>query len=601
MWYRLLLAVVLLPLILLPLYVYLAPYKEQHPLYTLEARSLPPNPLEKNKSKSPYQESSKRTDIRFEAAVPNTSELDSTPVITQGPEDDNVEEGAGQVPTFDNRPPEMVIENYQPPPYTIDANSPANMKRSYDYYAQALEYMRDQRLGTAQKYLELAIECDPDNQTAEMALANIYLWRKDFCCATAIYSKYEGYYLADYGLARTALFAQDYPLAKKRFSALIEKYPDSVEVRRGYGRTLANMRDFEPAKKEFKSLLKRDKYDWAAWRDLYYAKDQIDPSVSIYSTYTMAKENDPDLKAPTVKNYYSTTKASLRFAVTDHWNWDLTGTYGYQKENDIYPPTGPNYDIHLGSFRAVSHFYFQDYFRWDLFAMALDGWGVGSNNAFPFEDQFYVLPGSSIVYQDGQQSFAANMNYETFIIKNFVTRFSQFLQTKKMALFYGYRFDNALSPKIEIWAEKTFIDDPLSNRRDAGSIWLQSGVPHFEDWMRLMLEIDYRSFAHITVNYYTYRRQIEKIFTVWLFHQWDNGVYMEFRWETGWKTSHRILQQIGRFLFFQNLQELTSNKFRFDMQKRVNDDFVLELGGHFFRDTLPYRDWNLHGSLKWQF
>ena len=108
-------------------------------------------------------------------------------------------------------------------------------------------------------------------------------------------------------------------------------------------------------------------------------------------------------------------------------------------------------------------------------------------------------------------------------------------------------------------------------------------------------------FKALSQNYYSYKQQIRNTIGIRYRYDYCDRAYGEFIYEHRWQNTHNLFQPIGSFIFTANRQMLLCNKYILNLAYRLKDKWLFEATGHYYRDTLPYREWKVGGTISYQF
>lgn len=376
-------------------------------------------------------------------------------------------------------------------------------------------------------------------------------------------------------------------------SELYEKYPSNPEIQHIYARALAGRQKYKQAKKIYAQIPP----DEQIWKESWEVKSHTDIATLLEGAHTAAKENDPTLGVPVVKDYYSLAALSLLFPISNQWRLDAKGFLYHQRENDIFPPVGVNYNVYSGGGTLTSHYFFAPNWKWDVVARSFEAWGAGQMT-YPFHKTTRVEPGTLLIL-NSEQLFVLDAHVESFIIKNFAEGISELLRTDYYQGAYGYRPDVKIHPQVEVWAGWVYYHDSLHNWENKQSGRAQIDL-YFPSLTTSYL-FEHSGFKHLNVNYYSYKHQLRNTIEVKYRQEVRSQLYFEMFWDHTWEVTYDFFMPIDRFLFASTRLYLIWNTYTAQMSWRYKDSLKIEMGGHYLYNTLPYRDWNLHGSLLWQF
>lgn len=319
-------------------------------------------------------------------------------------------------------------------------------------------------------------------------------------------------------------------------------------------------------------------------------------SASLEATYTDAKESDPSIGQPVVKDYYFYSALNIFIPICDKWRVDLKPFLYHQRENDIYPPVGVNYNVYESGGQATSHYYFASGWRWDVVARGFASWGEGQE-IFPFQNTSRFEPGTSLLYNT-EHLFVLDLHVESFIIKNFSDEQSQLLRTDYGQVIYGYRPNVSRHPKMEASATWVRYHDSLHNWKNKETALF--GVDLYSPSLTTFYLFEHAGFNHLNPNYFSYKQQYRNTIEVKYHRDFSKGAYFETFWDHTWEMTHDLFLPIGDFIFVASQLYLIWNTLTTQVGYQYKQ-CKIELGGHYLHNTLPYTDWNVRGSLLYQF
>lgn len=464
-------------------------------------------------------------------------------------------------------------------------------------YYLGVQLSRAGRLIEAEAAFKECLFLVPEYADAEIQLGFIALRQGRMDEAQAVFERFPGNSDAQMGLARVHQQTGDWQRAQGLYRRVIGKDPQNREARQNLARLSASQMNFSEAKSQYRWLADRDPDSETHWAELFDVKSHTDFALFLEMSYTDAKENDPPLRAPVVKDYYFLNAVHCLIPVFDRWRLDVKQIYYHQRENDIYPPIGVNYNMFLAGVELSSRFLFHKDWKWNAYARGFDAWGDQNVN-YPFHHTMRFEPGTSLMYHSERQIFAIDAHRESFVIKNFAAVRSELLHTDYLTGTYSYRFVAKLHPEIQAEIEQIFIqgDNWKNTQRGMASC----RIP-FIKYFTAIYRFEHGHYDRLNINYYSFRQQIMNTLGVRFHYDFSPAAYFEAVYEHRWKTTRDLFQPIGIFLFVAKKQRLLANKAAARMSYRYRDTLRFELEGRYFYETLPYRDWNVNGSILWQF
>lgn len=360
----------------------------------------------------------------------------------------------------------------------------------------------------------------------------------------------------------------------KEAEAIYNQYPNNIDAKRGL---VAN------------------------WNRSFDMRSHLNPTILMDFFHTSSKEDDPTLKAPVVKTYYDYVAPALLVPLIDTLRLDLKGIVFRQQENNIYQTFAVNYKALITGGEASSHYLFLKNWKWNLVLRGLSAQNTGINNAFPFKDTVRFEPGTSIMYANGSQIGVIDLHVESFIIKNFSKIISELLRTDQGELRYVCQPDVYYHPYLEAWLNESFYHDNLHNRRDIQGFEGRICLLRTSKLISGIYRFEHAHFKKLNRNYFSFDQQFRNTLGVKLYHDFLSGISLELIYERSFQNTYKLFQPIGDFLFIAKQQKLKGNRITGNVFYQWKDHLRIKLGGHYFRDTLPYRDWNINGSILWQF
>ncbi|MBI5273795.1 MAG: hypothetical protein HY860_01930, partial [Chlamydiales bacterium] len=415
------------------------------------------------------------------------------------------------------------------------------------------------QLKQAEKALKHCLAIVPTYTDAAFQLASVYIWQKKWDLAISIYEKYPDRIEAEEGLARISFLQENYAKAEIQYKEILSKDPSNLNARKGLARSDAAQLHYKDAKKQYKLLQKTPGYQEINAAEIFDTKSHTNIAALLEADYTVAKENDPTIQLPVVKDYYLNTGLWLLFPIFDQWRIDAKGIFYHQKELDILPPVGLNYDVNLGGAQLVSHYYFLKDWKWDVVARVLRGWQA-EDGAYPFNTTTRFEPGTSILYNSERQLLLLDGHYESFITKNFSNFHAQQITTAVLEGRYGYRFDMHLRPEITGWLNHMFYHDSVHNQRSSQNIKLKIDVPFLDPFLFATYLFEHSSFRTLTTSYFSYKDQWRNTVGGLIHFQFSPRFYWDAFYERQWQLTEQLFQPIGNFVFIAARQFLIGNK-----------------------------------------
>ncbi|MEN9653905.1 MAG: hypothetical protein RL235_17 [Chlamydiota bacterium] len=452
----------------------------------------------------------------------------------------------------------------------------------------------------AKEVLKACLDVAPDYSDAAVQLGYIYLWEGNFAEAEAIFREFPENTDAKVGLGMAAHRQGRAAEAKGHYTAVIEQDPSHKEARRQRASLLASEMEYASAMQEYGWLVDDDPNESNYWSSLFDIGEHTRYALWLETLYTDAKEDDPDLKAPVVKDYYFMNAVHLLIPIFDQWRLDCKQIYYHQRENDIYPPVGVNYNAFLTGGQITSSYFFAKHWKWDVSLRAFKAWGDRTGVNYPFHSTTRFEPGTGFLYNSDRQTFSIETHVESFIIKDFSKSISELLRTDYLSAQYAYRVDAPLKPEFNALVTHVFIHDH-HNWENFEIVGCRVNVPKAGDTLVFIYRFEHAHFDQLSQNYYSFKQQLRNVVGVRLHVPLGNSASWDTEGYHRWQTTYNLFQPIGNNVFVSPKQYLAGNWITTSVSARYKDRFRLMLAGHYFRDTLPYRDWNVTGSLLWQF
>lgn len=454
----------------------------------------------------------------------------------------------------------------------------------------------------AEKVLKECLEIRPADSDVGIQLANLYFWEGKYEEAEKLYARFQDRIEAQEGLGKLALMRSDFKQAEERYLYVTENQPENMSALQNLARSYVNELKFTKAKEVYQQLVEKYPHHESGWAELLDVKLHTDPVLNYNVNYYEAKENDPGFKEPVVRDYYFDTNAVVFIPIRDQWRVDLKTYFDWQREKEILPANpGINYNVGLSGAAVYSHVYFWSYWKWDLFCDVKSAWNVG-HNAYPFQNTTRIEPGSYLSYTSERQMLVVGGNIDSYIIKNFSTFVSQLLTLKSLEATYRYTIPVKYSPEVEGWFQETYYESMPRNKRDSEAATFRIYVPFLEEYLKAFYTYEHKHFNKLNVNYYSFMQQWRNTFgfSFFLKSEKRRASFDLTYWHRVQKTKD-LFQPIGDFVFITPLQILHCNQIDAALRFRMKDNFRMEFLGGYYRDTLPYRVWNVRTSFFWAF
>lgn len=468
---------------------------------------------------------------------------------------------------------------------------------------------RLERWEEAERALQAAVEQSPRYRDAWFQLAHLYVLEEKYGEAAAIYDRYAGTLESEKGLADIAARKKKYAEAASYYRKALAQKPDDTEAIKGLAQALSAQLKYTEAKKEYESLLEKRTYkptklpfilpreEPENWIQLMDVRSHTDFALKAECDYTDALEDDPTLRVPTVKDYYFSEKFTLFIPIFDQWRVDAAQYFYRQKENDILT-VSLNYSAFLNGPILSSHYFFAKDWKWDVILKGI--WANGEQQAvYPFQSSALFEPGTILKYNGDWGLFVLDGHVEDQVIKNFALTISELLRIDVYQGEAGIHPPVYMRPNFQVGAGQDFYHDSISNWKQHQKALAE--IDFFTRALRLSYLFEHGKFKKLTPNYFTYQKQIQHTLAL----KWIQDFYRKAQFEAMWEhiiqSNHNVVLPVGNLIFTGSTLYLIGNRFTGLLRYRFRDRFQAEIAGHYYTLTLPYIDWNLRGSLFWQF
>lgn len=466
------------------------------------------------------------------------------------------------------------------------------------YMGRQLSWMGDDN--EAIKLMKRVLVLSPNYTDAAVMLGKLYIRHKKWCEAEALLNQYPHLEQVDFARAIIAFRTRNYCKAEHLYQEMLEKKSDNVGARRGLARSLSAQRRYRASKEQYAILVKQEPGNERNWVEYMDVRSHTNVAIFADGSYIKAKEQDPDLKAPVVRDYYTLATYDILVPISDRLRLTASQIFFHKKEDDIYPPLmGLNFNAYVQGAEMKSELLMRRAFKWDVILRVLGARGYNHNVFFPFASTTRFEPGTSLIYSDHLQFIIINSHVESFIIKNFDKNISELLRTTYLHAGYIFRPSVFLEPQIEGTFDEIFYHDTIRNRRNTVNAWVRVNL--FTRYLRAFYCFQQSNFRHTTANYFSFKRQFRNTLGCLTRIDFLSRFYVEGRYEYRWQLSVELDQPIGAFNFQAAKQRIRSNKFIVRVGYRLKDRLSCEWLGHLFYTTLPYRDYKVQGNLLWQF
>ena len=450
----------------------------------------------------------------------------------------------------------------------------------------------------AEENLIRCLELCPEYYDAADILAKIYLKDKRYYSAIVLYSQFLEKKIALEELAKIAYLQRDYCLMQYYYQKLLDIDSESKEYKIGLARALYNRKKYAQSKSYFITLNKEEK-DLKEY--MYYVKPYTNPSIFPEYSYTNSKEDDPYLQVPVIKTLYVSSNVSLLYPISDNWQIQGKGILFHQKETDIYPPVGVNYKAYLGGAQLTSKVYLGCNWNWNINGRLFRAWG-SQKTFYPFEDRISFEPGNYFIYNSDRHLFTLGGNYESFITKNLYIGTSYLQRFIYTGIGYGYKWiDLSLEPQLYGVLSRSYYRDSIRNIKNDQSFLFTSKFPIYSNVLRLNWLAEHSGFNMLTRNYFSYKRQWKNIMGIQFHYDFSPKSYIDVLYEEKWESTRDLFLPIGDTVYVAQKLFIRGYKPIVKVGYRFRDKMIMELGGYYYRDTLPYRAYNVNANINWYF
>lgn len=158
-----------------------------------------------------------------------------------------------------------------------------------------------------------------------------------------------------------------------------------------------------------------------------------------------------------------------------------------------------------------------------------------------------------------------------------------------------------MNPQVEGNIRRAWYNDSIRNMRTDEDLWIRCGAPYIENNLNLFYHCFHSHFTHLTPNYFSYQEQVISTVGSRLHIDIKEKTYVELAYDHAWWWTKNLIQPIGNTIYVAPLQVLTANRVEGVFGLRIKNTIRSEIKGHYYRNTLPYRDWGVQGNLSWFF
>ncbi|NDD58111.1 MAG: hypothetical protein EBZ47_02505 [Chlamydiae bacterium] len=469
-------------------------------------------------------------------------------------------------------------------------------------YAIGKYLFRSRELEESEFFLKQAANLSPNDSDIALLLANLYVQQGRFEEADAIYSQHQDRIESIEGRGKIALAKSEFQRAEDYYLLVLEKDPNNLLALQNLSRIEAIELKFTKAKSNYLELVQKDPSNPLAWQELYNVKLHTDPAVNYNISFVEAKENDPNLNRPVVRDYYFDNHITILAPITDAWRVDSKLFFMFQKEKSILPSNpGVNYNADISGAGFVSRYVFKNYWSWELFANFKRAWNVG-DNFFPFQNTTRFEPGTFIRYSDDVHFFHIGADVDSYVIKNFSLQRAQLLTLRSIETSYSYSAPIDCKPQIGIALQETYFIMVPHNRRDDETISCSFFLPFTKEYLKIFYDLEHRHFHLLNINYYSFSQQWRNTVGMSLFYKnVPQGLNFDLTYWYRAQNTKNLYQPIGNLIYIAPRQFLNCYQIQANMEYRWKSNFVADVSAGYYRDTLPYRAWNLSAKLYWVF
>ncbi len=457
------------------------------------------------------------------------------------------------------------------------------------------------RRSEAIRVLTQAVKHKPYHFDIQVQLALTYYWEKDYHRARGILKKFAEIPYARENLGKVEYSAGNYRAAENDFRFALRYDPGNWESRLGLARSLNRQLRFQEAKKEYLALLKRYPDSELPQYELFRLRKHTNGTGRLNSSFILAKENDRDLNAPVVETTYLNNSYTMIFPLAKKISLSFEPFINYQKEKNLIQTQRLNYHVLLPGSKFELSTDINAYFSGDLALRIKNGRNL-DENFFPFDNTTRFEPASSLTFTKDNQYARVEGYFASFIIKNFAQDVSQLQGIKIWDVNYSYQLDRLwLSPILGWQFRKIYYEDSLDNREWEREYWIRINAPIWPEYFWIKYKYDNDAFKKLSPNYNSFKHRRKNTIEVHYYREWDFKTFLEIVFERGWKTTEDEVTVIGAFDAFSTQRKVTSYGITGKISRRFFDRATASIEGGFYRDTFPYREGKIKGSIEWRF
>ncbi len=249
------------------------------------------------------------------------------------------------------------------------------------YMGRQLSWMGDEN--GAINLMKRVLVLSPNYTDAAHMLGKLYIRIKKWTEAEAILNKYPHLADVDFARATIAFRTRNYCKSEHLYQEMLEKKSGDIGARRGVARSLSAQRKYAASKEQYALLVKQEPDNERNWVEYMDVRSHTNIAVLADGSYIKAKEEDPNLKAPVVRDFYTLGTYDIFFPISDRWRIDLGQIFFHRKEVDIYPPfMGINFNAYVQGAELKSELLIRKSFKWDVVLRVLGARGYNHNVFF---------------------------------------------------------------------------------------------------------------------------------------------------------------------------------------------------------------------------
>lgn len=480
----------------------------------------------------------------------------------------------------------------------------------------------------------LLLSCEPHNGDYLYLSGKGYYWLKDDSMALRQLKKAIALQPADFDTAY--LLAQVYQIQHQEDQAiaLMLQFPDVMAAVEKLGDLYLAKNDLAKARQYYEQVYRHDQSQGSKVKklaDLYYTqrryfqaddllKDFLKdvpmkeleslqtaiqaftrPALSYQINFIHSKENDPTIAKPVVATDYLQQLLQFDFPIHEGVFTHTKFQDFRQKEDDIIPPVGTNYNVKITALEEQVRFDTLNHWQFDAFLRLLDAHQIGTN-FYPFISTQRIEPGLSVSYLGFNHYFFIEGHIESMIIKNFSVMQSELLRQDVVSAGYGHIVTQPIQGQLELNAAMIAYHDAIGNREWVQTILMSLAHRfHHPGSLGVAIRLDHSSFDQLTPNYFSYQQQWAPLAKLFFDCQIHPAVKIEGAYYRGWQLTRNLLQPIGNFLLVENRQLLSTQRVEAALTLIIKTHLKATVNAHYFITSLPYREYRLAGTLSYQF